>query len=542
VLKAVDQTVGTFSRFQATFSKLRADGKLKELGSAASNVAGAVNKVGSEVFALSARLLGIGSVAAFAFGAIVKGATESLDKLGEVAQRTGTTVDFYASLQHAAGQADIEQDAFNTSLDFFNKSLGQAKAGGGPLLEFLKKVNPAFAEQIKNTTGVEQGISLMTDAFSKVTDPSKRAALATAAFGRSGAQMGVFLGQGSAAIQEAQRNYLALVGPQDKAVAAAGAFDNASKNAGAALVGLRNAAIVPLLPALTKIADAFSKLVSENRVEIEKFFTDIGDSISAWVADGGIGRLVEDLGELKNTILGIVDSVGGWKTVAAAFALFLAAPLISSIGGLVGSMWSLGAALLALGPMGLVITAIAAAIALVAGLAIYAYTTFQPLRDAVDSTFQPLKKAVLDLWEAFSGLTGGLGSDLMPVFDAIAQMVGSTVFAAFSAVINQLTFMVKVATELVNVLSLLKKAVGVDGIAATLNPLGGVFAAGRTLFGGAASVPTAGATPREQGPLQSEAVVTVNFSGAPAGTTTSIDPRSTATVDTGLNYTPGFSL
>lgn len=367
-LNALTSPMRGFSKDLGDLSKAAGLGEISKafggVGSAARNVAG-------EVVALGAKLFAVGAAGTFALFSIVKGAIDAGDKLSEMAQRTGLAVDTYASLQFAAAQADVEQEAFNSAMDKFNKNLGEAKAGGGALLTFLNKVGPGLAKQIKGAKSSEEALSFMTDALTRIEDPQRRAALAAAAFGKSGLQMGQFLGQGSAKIQEAQREYIRLHGSAKAFADGASDVDNAIKKTGVALEGVRDAAVTALFPAITKITNGLTDFMVKHRDSIAQWADRAGKAITAWVDGGGIDRLVAGLGKFAEGVGKVIDFLGPMGSAVVAMTPLLL-PLLGSVFSLGGAMVNLvaaiapfapaiGSALLAVAPFAIAIGAVAAA-------------------------------------------------------------------------------------------------------------------------------------------------------------------------------------
>lgn len=326
-----------------------------------SGIASAMKDVGSEVFTLIGRVVALGVGGAFAFYQLVHGAVEAGDKLAEMSDRVGLGVDAYASLQYAAGQADVEQEEFNSSLDQFTKRLGEAKAGGGSLLGFLEKVAPKLAAQVKNAKSTEHGLSLMTDAFARLKDPMKRAALANAAFGKGGKGMAAFLHQGSAAIQDQQRRYLELSGSQETFARSAGEVDNVMKDAGVAFLGVRNAIAAQLFPAVTLIAKALTDFLVKNRDGLAKWAERTGAAIAAWVNGGGLERLFDGLSKVAGAIGSVLEFLGPTGTAVAALAILIV-PLVISVVSLVTALVAAGASLGAIAAVAAAFTAVGAAL------------------------------------------------------------------------------------------------------------------------------------------------------------------------------------
>ena len=302
-----------FSRFGHDLKEFSEAAGFAKLGKGFSGFGGAVRNVGSEVLGLGARLFALAGVASFAFFRIVKGAIDAGDKLAETSQRWGVAVDFAAAFGHAAEKANVPQEAFNASMDTFVKRLGDAKAGGGPLLAFLKKVSPTLADQVKGAKTTEGALSILTDAFTKLKDPAKLAALSSAAFGRGSLQMAQFLKQGGAAIQGQMVEFLRLSGSQEAFAQSAAELDDALKDVEAAFMGLRSAAAGALFPAFKMLAGVVTEFVVKNRDGIKLWAEGAARAIQAWVDGGGFERLIANVRELASDVARLIDWIGGFK-------------------------------------------------------------------------------------------------------------------------------------------------------------------------------------------------------------------------------------
>lgn len=471
---------------------------------------GAVKNVGSEAFALGSRMFALVGVAGFALWSIVKGAVDAGDKLGEMADRVGLSVDAYASLQHAAAQADVEQEAFNSAMDKFNKNLGEMKAGkGGAFLKFLNEISPTLAKQMKAAKGTEAALSLMTDAFAKIDDPQKSAILASEAFGKSNMQMGRFLHQGSAAIQEQQRRYMELNGSQEEFARRAGILDNQMRETEQALMGVRNAAAGALFPAFTQLADALTKFMVKNRDGIAAWATRTGAAIQKWIDSGGLERLAASVTLFAERAAWLFDKIGGLTGAFVAIAAVMSGPLLTAIGSAIPAIYSLGVALLTT-PVGWFVLAVAA----IATSAFLIYENWGEISAFFAQTLVDFKTLGNGFLEFNAGI---LSLDFDRAFAGWTQSVG-----AFKAAL----------------LDVLKIAQYVPGIGMFL---GGAANIGLVQSGMADKIlgPSAGAT-AAAAPVssvqQTEARVSVDFANLPRGTRVTTDPNSTQSIDLGLGY------
>lgn len=400
---------------------------LKGLGGALSGVGGAVKNVGSELLGFGARVAGVGLAAGVAFGAVARAAEHASSRLKDNAARVGLSVDEYASLEFAAKRAGVENETFAGALDHLNKNLGDMTVGkgGGALLNLLNQVSPALAKQMRAAKGTDQAMALLTDAFAKIQDPAKRATLATAAFGKSGMQLGSWLHAGRGKLQETQREFMRLVGSQEQSTKAAGEFGDATNNAEVALFGLRQATMGALFPALTKLTTALTDFLVKHRDGLVRFAERTGAAIEKWVASGGLERLADGLERFADGAGKVISFLGPMGTAFAGLAL-MAGPLIASLGSLGVAMVTLGVEaiplLVAAGPallsfgaaLGTSLVAAAPFVLAAAGLALAG-------------------KAIYDNWDELGFLFQNLGETLAITWrDGLKPMLEGVKFLRFA--------------------------------------------------------------------------------------------------------------
>ncbi len=548
VVRAVDKATGPLRKISATiktlgdsvrpvgnaFKALYEESGLKKLGKPFGEFSSAMSDIGGKAKALALTFVGLGAVAGLTMFSIIKSTIDAGDKLAEMSDRVGLSVDAYASLSHAAAQADIDQESFNGAMDQFNKRLGEAKSNGGPLLEFLKKVSPALGQQVKAAKGTEAALSLMTDAMAKIEDPGKRAAFAAAAFGKSGLQMGNFLNQGSAAIQLQQRRYFELSGSQEEIARSAGAADNALREVETAFLGLRNAAAGKLLPALTALATKFADFLAQNREGIAAWAEKAAKAIEKWVSEGGFERLVEWLGEVKNTIGQVIEILGGFKGALLLVAAVMAGPLLASIVSAIPAVYALGVAILTT-PVGWILAGVAAIVAAFALL----YASSEDVRTSVSYAFAVIKASLEPLEKLFSET---FGTEQQDALRTMADLFGVVLAGGVKV------FADNVAISFRLLAPLLKMAGFLSGITAgsTVRHL----VSGNT--SGMASTPTPMQSfdPGASAPMPfslaqmpaAQAEVLVSFQGAPPGTRVTQARDNTANVSTDVGYSMAGSF
>lgn len=475
-------------RLNNSFRALANEAGIPRLMKGFRGVGSAVGRVGSEARALGTKVAVMAGVAGFALFNIAKGAINAGDELKTMADRVGMSATRYAQYQFAADQADVSSEEFAGAMNQLNKRLGEAKAGGGSLLGFLKKVSPALAAQVKGASSTEEAFELMAGAMGKITDPSKRAALAAAAFGKSGLGMADVLKGGTPELERQKKAFLELAGPQDKFAEGASSLDNAIKKVGEAFGGLRSSVMGELFPVFEELARTLTRFIVDNREGIAKWATEAAAAIRKWMDEGGIEELIDGLSKMRKSIGEVVDMLGGLKGVAMAVAAVMGAPLVAAVVSLGGSLFSLASAALPLLMTGLSMLGAVLGKILMAFLAI---NLANPLTWIIAGVAALTAGAVAlyKNWEPFRNLVDG-------VWGTIKEIASS--------------------------------------------PLAALKTAKDFYFGGDKAKPLASDAMKEiiaskQKQQSSEAHVMVDFNNAPRGANVSIDPRSSASIETNMS-------
>jgi hypothetical protein len=142
--------------------------------------------------------------AALSVGALVAAASRALDyasSLAEVAQQLGVTTKDLQEYRYAATQVGISQETMDKGLAKLTVSMGQARAGVEKPKAAFKELSDLLGKDVlKSAQTAGDAIPLISDALAKVKDPSARAALEVALFGKAGQQLDTLLASGSAAI------------------------------------------------------------------------------------------------------------------------------------------------------------------------------------------------------------------------------------------------------------------------------------------------------------------------------------------------------
>jgi methyl-accepting chemotaxis protein len=475
------------------------------------------------------KVLGAVAIGAGLGTAALKGQIDQLDALAKTADRLGLTVDALAELRFAAGQSGAGAADLDGALDGLSKRLGQARAGSGSLASFLEKVSPALLRQLKATKTNEEAFHLLADAMAKLEDPSKRAALAAAAFGGAGGKLDNLLKQGSAGIEALRQEYAELAGSQEQAARASENINDAMARVSAIFDGVRSTIIEALAPAFLDLAERAKLFFQENRAEIAEWIRAFGEELPA---------RIESLMATFNGIIGVIKPVwkamGGLRGVAIALGVVLGVKLALALK-------ALGVAMLTT-PFGLILTGISA---LVAG----GYLLIKHW-DTVKAFFVAVWRVVQDAFAAFLGWVKDIFLNFTPLglvikhWEPIKEFFGG-LWDGVVAIFNRAWEFIRPIVE--KVVGAAEKVVAgakklrawVKGEGETTQRMQDALRRGGNVFEAAQLMHEPRTMRPEtllQGQQRAQAAVKVEFAGAPRGTRVSQDPHSTADVDLSVGY------
>lgn len=139
----------------------------------------------------------------------IRNVVSATAEIGSLSRTLGLTAEQFQAYRFAAEQAGIEQSAFSSNLTAFVKRVGEAQNGVGPLVSGLKNYDQALLDAVTNARDQNEAFNLIADAIQDAESATEAAAIANAAFSRSGVAMVEVLRDGSqglaAAREEAER-------------------------------------------------------------------------------------------------------------------------------------------------------------------------------------------------------------------------------------------------------------------------------------------------------------------------------------------------
>lgn len=283
VLAAKDMTGATFTKFQ---------NRIKGLS--------------SSVFSMQTAM--VAAAGAAGLGALVKTSLNAADKIGKVSDAIGITTDSLQEYRYAADLSGVSTQALDKSILGFSKRLGEAKAGSGSLAEYLKKANSELLAQVQASGSADKALKLVFDAMGDTADASDRAALAAAAFGRSGVEMAVMVKNGAAGLntmtQEARD--LGLVLDEDLIRKSEAANDAMTKVTTTLKTGMLTA-VGSLAPEITTLAEGMADWIKANKDVVKGKIIDFMNKATA-----AAKRFYAAVQPIITTAFDVAKNMWGW--------------------------------------------------------------------------------------------------------------------------------------------------------------------------------------------------------------------------------------
>lgn len=433
------------------------------------NIIRPFGRAASAVSRFAASLAKFGAIAgATAIGAGIAFLTKSVtnfadaaDKMAKSSRQVGLTVEQLSRLAYAADLSGVSLDELIAGLRPFAKNVELARLQQGELYSTLRKASPALLKQLAATKTVEEAFLLMAGAVHSAESETRKATLASLAFGRSGAKMATLFSNGADGVrkltEEADRLGFTL---STESAEAAEQFNddlNRLKRTLGLVSRLIGESLIPVLDPLIQKAIEWSQanrgLVAE---KVAQWVQGVVDAIrrvnwtNAWESTK---RFASALGRLA-------DAFGGAEGAAKLFAVSVGVTLTSKALGLAAALWKVGAAawggvIAPLGKAAVAALAFGARLALVASAHVLmfavamsetlataialAYIGFQGLWAlmlanpivAIGAAFAALAALLIAKWEPIAGwfkdMWDGIYSYIEPIITAITDAIDATI-------------------------------------------------------------------------------------------------------------------
>lgn len=323
------------------------------------NVASSV-KNAAKTFATIGAGVGAAGIAVFAFANKVSSTGDNIDKMS---QKLGISAEGYQEWSHILEHSGTSIDSLQSSM----KTLATAAETGSDAFEKLglsqEEISGMNQEELFNAT---------IAALQNVSSETERTYLAGQLLGRGATELGPLLNTSAEDI-EAMRQNLHDMGAvmSDEAVKNSAAFQDSLTNLKSAFSGAANGLADKLIPK----------------------FTEIMDKITAFVADGGLDKIIEGFQNLTPLIAGAAAAMVTYKVSSAIAGVVTA--VTKALDGQAFSFKALFAVMNA-SPFALIATLIGA----VGTALVTLYMTNEDFRNKVNAAWNAVKDTISNVVSA----------------------------------------------------------------------------------------------------------------------------------------------
>lgn len=288
---------------------------------------------GQGIRSLGLKTAAIGSAVLAPLAASAKLFSSYGDQLAKMAKRTGLSVEALSELRFVASQTGTSLEAMETGLRRMQRSIYDAGRGLSTQTDALDDLGMRY-EDLAGLSPEAQ-FKKLADAIAAVEDPTRKAALAQALFGRAGTQLLPMFADGAKGIEalqaEARRLGLTMSGEDAKAAEdLTDAFDRLWK---VIKIGVFNVGAA-LAPLLEKVADVMTQLattVSDWVKRNQTLIVQVAKVASLVLGFGAVlivlGTLISGVGIALGLLAGIISGVGAAFGVLASAIGFLVSPI-----------------------------------------------------------------------------------------------------------------------------------------------------------------------------------------------------------------------
>jgi hypothetical protein len=248
----------------------------------------------------------------------VAGIVETSSALERMAIKTGVATDELQALEYAAYQSDIAAESLDGALGKLGKALFEASGGSKEAAKSFHDAGISTKDAQGHVKSAADALPEIADAFTRITNPSERAALAIKFFGKSGTELIPLLAKGSEGIRELTDEAKALGGGLSKeAIEGAAKLEEESKRLKFSLTSLKSEIAVAIMPTLAGLAHEAVEIVKAIREWTKN--TKIIEAATVGFGIRGVLSLVKHLGGLGG-ILRVLQGVL-FRTIAPMLLL-----------------------------------------------------------------------------------------------------------------------------------------------------------------------------------------------------------------------------
>lgn len=335
------------------------DENSKRASSSAQKLAGDIN----DKITGGLKKLTLGFTAAVAgMSALFFKTTENADQIQTAADVYGMTAERIQELTYVGKKLDVELDTITKAQQLLTKNMYLAKDGTGAQAEAFNELKVSVVDSNGKLKDAKDVMGEAIDKLGLMANETERDALAQKIFGKSAMELNPLIKAGSAEIanltDEAHKSGAVM---SNETVAGLDKFGDSVEGIKLSIKGMIGSALSPIVPKLQEMADRFKNMNT-------KPFTD------------AIGWIIDNGSTIIKVLVGGAAALVSWKIATAAVLvvqiahnaqLIVSAALhggqAAAVTAATNAQWGLNAAMAA-NPIGLVITAVIALIAIIGSL------------------------------------------------------------------------------------------------------------------------------------------------------------------------------
>ena len=208
-------------------------------------------------------ILGIGAIAS-AFIKCSVDVAKFADDLENLSSTTGIATDDLQKLQYAAGFVDVSLDTMTGSMTKLTQTMSKARDGSKESEEAFKKLHIRITDSRGALRDSNDVFYETIDKLGKIKNETERDALAMKIFGKSAKELNPLIEAGSKKLKELgieAENLGVIMGEED--IEKASAFNDALESLDKTTDSLKNSLGMALVPILTSLFEALSKIPVE---------------------------------------------------------------------------------------------------------------------------------------------------------------------------------------------------------------------------------------------------------------------------------------
>lgn len=345
-----------------------------------------------------------GAAVVGSLGLLVKGYVKAGDEVHKMSLRTGLSTEALSELKYACEISGTSLATLEKGVKKMASSIGEAKLG-------LKTYTDAFkliGMEVQELDGLnpEEQFMKMAAGIAAIEGPTQRAYAAQKLLGRAGTELLPLFSAGAEGMeklrQKAREMGLSISGPAAEGAAKLG---DAMTTLKGTLQGAGRQIAEALVPTITALAEKVSDIVTRVKDWIQAH-----PALTGWIVKlvAGAGALMMVLGPIAMVLPGLVQMFGLLKIkLIATKAATLAVAVANKI---LGTSFTV-----ALGPVGLIVAAIAGLIA----IGYLVVKNWGKIKDALAGIWRSIKEVVV---KVFNSIKGFVIDSLMWILDKVSKI------------------------------------------------------------------------------------------------------------------------